>query len=243
MADRIVLTGLRVRGATACSTTSAATARTSSSTYGVAGPEPSGRGRDDLADTVDYGALAAARREDRRRASRCNLIETLGGRIADEVLADPRVNAVEVTLHKPQAPIPLDFADVAVVGAAHAQPAARGSGPPVTGDGGTTGESHEPGGALARLERRRSAAHLRWRSTGCADVLVAASPVYETTAWGGVEQDDFLNAVLVVDDAGTDAFGWLRRGQALEQAAGRVRRSAGVRAPSTSTWSPWTTCG
>ena len=30
-------------------------------------------------------------------------------------MADPRVNAVEVTLHKPQAPIPLDFADVAVV--------------------------------------------------------------------------------------------------------------------------------
>jgi dihydroneopterin aldolase len=31
------------------------------------------------------------------------------------VLTDPRVRAVEVTLHKPQAPIPLEFADVAVV--------------------------------------------------------------------------------------------------------------------------------
>ena len=66
-------------------------------------------------------------------------------------------------------------------------------------------------------------AHLRAAVAGFADVLVAASPVYETAPWGGVEQDDFLNAVLIVDDPGTDAWGWLRRGQALEQAAGRVR--------------------
>jgi 2-amino-4-hydroxy-6-hydroxymethyldihydropteridine diphosphokinase len=65
--------------------------------------------------------------------------------------------------------------------------------------------------------------HLRSAVEGFADVLVAASPVYETEPWGGVEQDDFLNAVLVVDDSGTDAWGWLRRGQGLEQASGRVR--------------------
>ena len=66
-------------------------------------------------------------------------------------------------------------------------------------------------------------AHLRAAVAGFADVLVAASPVYETAAWGGVEQPDFLNAVLVVDDPDTDARGWLRRGQALENAEGRVR--------------------
>jgi 2-amino-4-hydroxy-6-hydroxymethyldihydropteridine diphosphokinase len=66
-------------------------------------------------------------------------------------------------------------------------------------------------------------AHLRAAVAGFADVLVAASPVYETAAWGGVEQPEFLNAVLVVDDPATDAWGWLRRGQALENAAGRVR--------------------
>jgi 2-amino-4-hydroxy-6-hydroxymethyldihydropteridine diphosphokinase len=66
-------------------------------------------------------------------------------------------------------------------------------------------------------------AHLRAAVDGFAGDLVAASPVYETAPWGGVEQDDFLNAVLVVDDPATDAWGWLRRGQALEQAAGRVR--------------------
>src|SRR6478609_9712750 len=66
-------------------------------------------------------------------------------------------------------------------------------------------------------------AHLRAAVAGLADVLVAASPVYETAPWGGVSQDDFLNAVLLVADPAVDAWGWLRRGQALEDAAGRVR--------------------
>jgi 2-amino-4-hydroxy-6-hydroxymethyldihydropteridine diphosphokinase len=52
---------------------------------------------------------------------------------------------------------------------------------------------------------------------------VAVSPVYETAPWGGVEQDDYLNAVLVVEDAGTDAYGWLARAHRLEAAAGRTR--------------------
>lgn len=65
--------------------------------------------------------------------------------------------------------------------------------------------------------------HLRAAVAGFAGVLVAVSPVYETAPWGGVEQPDFLNAVLVVADPDTDARGWLRRGQALEDASGRVR--------------------
>jgi 2-amino-4-hydroxy-6-hydroxymethyldihydropteridine diphosphokinase len=66
-------------------------------------------------------------------------------------------------------------------------------------------------------------AHLRSAVAGFGGAVRAASPVYETAAWGGVEQDDFLNAVLVVEDAGIDAWGWLRRGQELERAAKRVR--------------------
>jgi 7,8-dihydroneopterin aldolase/epimerase/oxygenase len=69
---------------------------------------------DDLADTLDYGTLAQ-RVAGIVGGPPADLIETVAGRIADEVLTDPRVDAVEVTLHKPQAPIPLDFADVAVV--------------------------------------------------------------------------------------------------------------------------------
>jgi len=66
-------------------------------------------------------------------------------------------------------------------------------------------------------------AHLRSAVVGFGAAVRAASPVYETAAWGGVEQDDFLNAVLVVEDQGVDGWGWLRRGQELERAAGRVR--------------------
>jgi 7,8-dihydroneopterin aldolase/epimerase/oxygenase len=69
---------------------------------------------DRLEDTLDYGAMA-------ERAAAivggppCNLIEAVAGRVADDVFADVRVQTVEVVLHKPQAPIALDFADVAVV--------------------------------------------------------------------------------------------------------------------------------
>ncbi|MGB8962016.1 MAG: dihydroneopterin aldolase [Pseudonocardiaceae bacterium] len=68
---------------------------------------------DQLSATLDYGELA-------QRAARivggqpCNLIETVAARIAIDVLTDQRVHAVEVTVHKPQAPIPLSFTDVSV---------------------------------------------------------------------------------------------------------------------------------
>jgi 7,8-dihydroneopterin aldolase/epimerase/oxygenase len=39
----------------------------------------------------------------------------VAGRVAENVMGDERVQAVEVVLHKPQAPIPLEFADVSVV--------------------------------------------------------------------------------------------------------------------------------
>jgi 2-amino-4-hydroxy-6-hydroxymethyldihydropteridine diphosphokinase len=55
------------------------------------------------------------------------------------------------------------------------------------------------------------------------DAVLAVSPVYETAAWGGVEQGPFLNAVLVAEDPTLDGHGWLRRAQEMEEAADRVR--------------------
>ncbi len=52
---------------------------------------------------------------------------------------------------------------------------------------------------------------------------IAVSGVYETAPWGPVPQDDYLNAIVVVDDPAVDAHGWLHVGQRLEAAAGRVR--------------------
>jgi 7,8-dihydroneopterin aldolase/epimerase/oxygenase len=68
---------------------------------------------DDLTDTLDYGALAA-RATDIVGGPARNLIETVAAALADDVMGDERVHAVEVAVHKPQAPIPLAFNDVAV---------------------------------------------------------------------------------------------------------------------------------
>jgi len=68
---------------------------------------------DDLADTVDYGALAD-RLATVVAGEPVNLIETLAARLCDLCMADERVIAAEVTVHKPQAPIQREFADVAV---------------------------------------------------------------------------------------------------------------------------------
>jgi dihydroneopterin aldolase len=68
---------------------------------------------DDLAKTLHYGELAQRAAEIVGGQPR-DLIETVAGEIAGAVLADSRVQAVEVTVHKPSAPIPLTFADVAV---------------------------------------------------------------------------------------------------------------------------------
>ena len=69
---------------------------------------------DELARTVHYGEVAAdvvAVVEGEPR----DLIETVAEEIAARVLARPLVEAVEVTVHKPQAPVGVPFGDVAVV--------------------------------------------------------------------------------------------------------------------------------
>lgn len=68
---------------------------------------------DDLSSTVHYGELAeevvAAVERDP-----VDLIETVAERVAATVLAHEPVDVVEVTVHKPQAPISVPFGDVAV---------------------------------------------------------------------------------------------------------------------------------
>ncbi len=68
---------------------------------------------DELATTVDYSVIATdvvAIIE----GEPVDLIETLAGRIAARCLQEPLVRCVEVTVHKPEAPMALDFADVSV---------------------------------------------------------------------------------------------------------------------------------
>ncbi len=68
---------------------------------------------DDLARTANYGELAELAARVVAGPPR-DLIETVAGEIADEVMRSYPVHAVEVTVHKPAAPIPRTFADVSV---------------------------------------------------------------------------------------------------------------------------------
>jgi dihydroneopterin aldolase len=69
---------------------------------------------DELGLTVDYGVLA-----DRLVALASGppvqLIETLAERLAAACLSDPAVQEVEITVHKPHAPLSHPFDDVTVV--------------------------------------------------------------------------------------------------------------------------------
>jgi dihydroneopterin aldolase len=68
---------------------------------------------DDLTRTVHYGELAQGLARV-VAGEPVDLIETLAARLAAEALRHDRVRAVDVTVHKPSAPIPLAFTDVAV---------------------------------------------------------------------------------------------------------------------------------
>lgn len=113
MPDRIALTGLRVRGHHGVYEHEKREGQdflVDITVWLDLGPAASS---DDLDHTLNYGELA-------ERAAAVlsgppkDLIEAVAGEIADDVVSDPRVRAAEVTVHKPSAPIPLAFADVAV---------------------------------------------------------------------------------------------------------------------------------
>ena len=111
--DRITLTGLRVRGH-----------------HGVL-PEERRDGQDfvvdvvlhldvrdaartdDVASTVHYGQLAEELAAD-VAGQPVDLLEALATRLAERCLARERVQQVEVTVHKPQAPIAAALDDVSV---------------------------------------------------------------------------------------------------------------------------------
>jgi len=69
---------------------------------------------DDVSKTAHYGLLADAIVAD-VKINPVNLLETLVTRLAQVVLEfDPRIETVDVTVHKPNAPIDHPFSDVSV---------------------------------------------------------------------------------------------------------------------------------
>ncbi|MEQ4305338.1 dihydroneopterin aldolase [Plantactinospora sp. B6F1] len=111
--DRIVLTGLRARGRHGVYDFERAQGQDFVVDVVLELDLGAAARSDDVADTVHYGELAE-RLVGIVTGEPVNLIETLAERLAAACLADPRVLGTSVTVHKPQAPIPHDFADVAV---------------------------------------------------------------------------------------------------------------------------------
>lgn len=68
---------------------------------------------DDVSDTLDYGLVSQAVVEE-IQGGPYNLIEKLASVIVDRLMRDFAPLAVQVTVHKPEAPIPVPFGDVAV---------------------------------------------------------------------------------------------------------------------------------
>jgi dihydroneopterin aldolase len=69
---------------------------------------------DDLTETINYADLAKIV-HDNIVGDRVQLIERLAGRIAEEISsAYSQITAVNVTVHKPHAPVTVDFEDISV---------------------------------------------------------------------------------------------------------------------------------
>ena len=139
---------------------------------------------DALAETIHYGELA----EDIVQAIErdpVDLIETLAERIASLVLARRAAVAVDVTVHKPRAPIPVPFDDVSV--RIH-----RSWTRAIVAIGANLGDRE----ATIRQAVLGLAAHQAIR-------IVTASPIVETPALRTTGIDEsapaYLNAVLAID--------------------------------------------
>lgn len=177
---------------------------------------------DDLTHTVHYGEVAAdvvAVIEGEPR----DLIETVAVEIADTVLARPLVEAVEVTVHKPQAPVGVPFGDVeVVVRRVKDVPVviALGANLPRTG----AAETDRTQPVLPQDTLRDAAGGLR-RMRGLRGLQL--SRLYVTAPVGGelVEgQPDYVNAVAVARTSLAPAT-LLARLHALESAHGRTREA------------------
>lgn len=66
-------------------------------------------------------------------------------------------------------------------------------------------------------------AHLRAAVEQLGDRVVRVSGVYETPPWGDTAQPSYLNAVVLVEEAGATPRHWLDRARQCETAEGRVR--------------------
>ncbi|MBT1175102.1 2-amino-4-hydroxy-6-hydroxymethyldihydropteridine diphosphokinase [Bifidobacterium sp. LC6] len=191
---------------------------------------------DALGDTVDYGRVAkdiVAVIE----GEHVDLIEKLAQRIAERILAIEPIAKVDITVHKPHAPITVPFADVAV--SISRVRDAQGAAVPVhethvnADAAGRTVPSTQPqhgvhhavvalGGNVGDVKSTLRAA-VREIDGLPGTQVTGISPLYRTAAWGMADgTPDFLNAVVELETT-QRSHELLASLQDIERAHGRNR--------------------
>ena len=206
MSDRIVLQGLSARGFHGVLAAEKADGQDFVVDVALEVDLRRAGGSDLLAHTVNYAEVAADAVALITGPS-LDLIETLADRIATAALARPLVQAVEVTVHKPQAPVGVRFGDVNVV-------VVRSRDEPVViALGANLGDVQATLAAavreLAKVEGLR---------------ITAVSELFESDPVGGPEQPVYLNAVVLARTR-LAAFALLTELHGIEAAHGRVRET------------------
>lgn len=160
---------------------------------------------DNLEHSVNYAELAL-RAKKVAEGSRRHLIEALAEDIAEDLLRQfPRLLAVEVCVHKPFAPIPLNFGDVVLSLRRQRYEEA------IVAFGSNLGDrAGHIRLAASKLGANPAIHHFR------------LSRLYESLPWGKTDQPGFLNAAAIFQ---TELSPWelLRLCQQIEEEAGRVR--------------------
>lgn len=204
MADQIVLEGISARGHHGVLATEKRDGQTFVVDVVMSLDLSAAGASDSLADTVNYAEVAG----DVVAivgGQPLDLIEALAARIADRILSRPLVEAVDVVVHKPEAPVGHPFTDVQV------RIRRERREPVVIALGANLGDArHTLGHAVAAIARLEGVAVHR------------VSGLYQTEPVGGPHQPQYANAVLVASTSRTPP-GLLRALHDIEEQHGRVR--------------------
>lgn len=161
---------------------------------------------DNLDHTVSYAEVALLAKQVAAQSSR-QLLEALAEDIAREILAAyPKLCCVEVTVHKPEAPIETEFSDVTyTIRRYRTYPVRLGLGSNL---GDRLAYIQQ---AVGTLKDHPQIHHLR------------LSRIFESKAWGLEDQADFLNAVVAFETS-LNPWDLLDLCRDLEKAAKRERK-------------------